>query len=238
MCTCLFSSRVISFINPILIVSGKKIWLVSLLASFVILEFVLTTCEYSVNYFYHFYWQIYKVFFYKGWVHESLLLVYRLQYDLPLKSVRMESFLDLLSLDWLLKLTNSINAVTDILITAALIALLHRSRTGFRRSDNMINRLILFTVNTGALTSILAIIIVIMVCIDRYILIILNSEENFRFSYILPPSFTLHFTAALVDVRINYLMSFILEVTYFRLPYSWSSLYEHTSRNVMSRKLS
>ena len=132
----------------------------------------------------------------------------------------MESFLDLLSLDWLLKLTNSINAVTDILITATLIALLHRSRTGFRRSDNMINRLILFTVNTGALTSILAIIIVIMVCIDRYILIILNSEESFRFSYILPPSFTLHFTAALVDVRINYLMSFILEVTYFRLPYS------------------
>ncbi|PAV15923.1 hypothetical protein PNOK_0878100 [Pyrrhoderma noxium] len=106
--------------------SGKKIWLVSFLASFVILEFVLTT-----------------FFFYKG--------------------VRMESFIDLLSLDWLLKLTNSINAVTDILITATLIALLHRSRTGFRRSDNMINRLILFTVNTGALTSILAIIIVIMI---------------------------------------------------------------------------
>ncbi|KAK2464937.1 hypothetical protein APHAL10511_003013 [Amanita phalloides] len=56
-------------------------------------------------------------------------------------------------------LTISINAIStaaDVLIAGTLTILLHRARTGFRRSDTMINRLILFVVNTGVLTSLCA----------------------------------------------------------------------------------
>jgi len=49
---------------------------------------------------------------------------------------------------------NIITAVTDLAIAAVLTYLLHRSRTGFRRSDSVITKLIVFTVNTGLLTSI------------------------------------------------------------------------------------
>ncbi|RXW25788.1 hypothetical protein EST38_g71 [Candolleomyces aberdarensis] len=52
---------------------------------------------------------------------------------------------------------NIVGVVADILITGALFFFLHRSRTGFKRSDTMISRLILFTVSTGFLTSLCAI---------------------------------------------------------------------------------
>lgn len=48
-------------------------------------------------------------------------------------------------------------AVTDTCIAAALCVLLQRGRTGFRRSDTLINRLILFTINAGLATSVFAV---------------------------------------------------------------------------------
>ncbi|KAJ8695577.1 hypothetical protein PTI98_008167 [Pleurotus ostreatus] len=48
-------------------------------------------------------------------------------------------------------------AAGDVVIAFALCVLLHRSRTGFQRSDSMINKLIIFAVNTGVLTSLCAI---------------------------------------------------------------------------------
>ncbi|KAF8231687.1 hypothetical protein L208DRAFT_50039 [Tricholoma matsutake] len=44
----------------------------------------------------------------------------------------------------------------DILIATSLVILLYRSRSGFKHSDTMINRLILFVVNTGVMTSLAA----------------------------------------------------------------------------------
>lgn len=41
----------------------------------------------------------------------------------------------------------------DIIITLSLCVLLHKARTGVRSSETMINRLILFVVNTGMLAS-------------------------------------------------------------------------------------
>ncbi|EIM85530.1 uncharacterized protein STEHIDRAFT_158158 [Stereum hirsutum FP-91666 SS1] len=52
---------------------------------------------------------------------------------------------------------NAITAATDVLIAVILCTMLHSSRTGFKRSDTMITKLIIFTVNTGLLTSIDAI---------------------------------------------------------------------------------
>ena len=62
-----------------------------------------------------------------------------------------------------LKFCFSLFAATDTLIALTLIVLLHRSRTGFEKSNNIINQLIVFTVNTGAIPSLLSLLIIVMV---------------------------------------------------------------------------
>ncbi|KAH8105638.1 hypothetical protein DFH11DRAFT_1733223 [Phellopilus nigrolimitatus] len=79
------------------------------------------------------------------------------------KGVQMASFADVPTIAWLSKLSNGLSAATDVVIAASLTFLLNRSRTGFRKSETMINRLILFTINTGMLTSVCAIVTVIFV---------------------------------------------------------------------------
>ncbi|KAF8069211.1 hypothetical protein FPV67DRAFT_1110612 [Lyophyllum atratum] len=46
----------------------------------------------------------------------------------------------------------------DILISISLVYLLHRARTGLRSTENVVNRLILYSVNVGLLTSAMAIV--------------------------------------------------------------------------------
>jgi len=48
----------------------------------------------------------------------------------------------------------SLGVATDILTAASLSYFLHKMRTGYKRSDTLINRLIIYSVNTGTLTSI------------------------------------------------------------------------------------
>ncbi|TFK37407.1 hypothetical protein BDQ12DRAFT_736268 [Crucibulum laeve] len=72
-------------------------------------------------------------------------------------SLHLKTFEELAHLKTLSILVNALAAAGDVLIAAALCTLLHRSRTGFQRSDTMINKLILFAVNTGFLTSLCAV---------------------------------------------------------------------------------
>ncbi|KAI0808397.1 hypothetical protein C8Q74DRAFT_1363765 [Fomes fomentarius] len=58
-------------------------------------------------------------------------------------------------------LTNSLIAVTDIAISLTLVALLITSRTGGSRLKRLINRLIFYTINTGLLTSVLALLAIV-----------------------------------------------------------------------------
>ena len=53
----------------------------------------------------------------------------------------------------------------DVAIAGSLIFLLQQSRTGFRRSDSIINRLILFSLNTGLLTSLDAVMSLITITV-------------------------------------------------------------------------
>ncbi|KAG6896678.1 hypothetical protein C0992_006751 [Termitomyces sp. T32_za158] len=81
--------------------------------------------------------------------------------------VRLISYVDILTalnaadrtrtLQWLSMAVNILAALGDALIAGALCFFLQRSRTGFRKSDTMIRKLIMFTVSTGVLTSICAI---------------------------------------------------------------------------------
>ncbi|KAM5540774.1 hypothetical protein V8D89_005418 [Ganoderma adspersum] len=49
---------------------------------------------------------------------------------------------------------NGMSAVCDIVITAALCYYLHSKRTGFKRTNSIIDKLIVYAVNRGALTAI------------------------------------------------------------------------------------
>jgi len=71
--------------------------------------------------------------------------------------MQTQTFVDGLHLTPLTIAMNTLSAVSDVLITGSLVVLLHWSRTGFRRSDTIINQLILFVVNTGMLTSCIAV---------------------------------------------------------------------------------
>jgi len=72
-------------------------------------------------------------------------------------SLGFHTFAELEHLKSLSITVNALAAAGDVLIAAILCTLLHRSRTGFRRSDTMITKLILFAVNTGFLTSVCAV---------------------------------------------------------------------------------
>lgn len=72
-------------------------------------------------------------------------------------ALRFETFAQLAHLKSLSIIVNALAAAGDVLIAGTLCTILHRSRTGFHRSDTMINKLILFSVNTGFLTSLCAI---------------------------------------------------------------------------------
>jgi len=60
---------------------------------------------------------------------------------------------------------NVLGVASDVAIAFTLIFLLQRSRTGFKRSETIINRLILFTINTGLLTSMCAIMSLISITV-------------------------------------------------------------------------
>ncbi len=52
---------------------------------------------------------------------------------------------------------NIMSFISDVGITVALTILLNASRTGYERSETVINKLIVFTINTGLLTSLCAV---------------------------------------------------------------------------------
>ncbi|EIW75988.1 hypothetical protein CONPUDRAFT_169214 [Coniophora puteana RWD-64-598 SS2] len=55
----------------------------------------------------------------------------------------------------------TVSACTDTLIASTLCFYLHRQRTGMRRTDTIINELLLYTINTGLVTSLFAIAVLI-----------------------------------------------------------------------------
>ncbi|PPQ80064.1 hypothetical protein CVT25_001493, partial [Psilocybe cyanescens] len=77
----------------------------------------------------------------------------------PLAGSRMqfETYEQLLSISPLTITINALSTVVDITIAASLCIMLHNARTGFKRSDSIINKLIVFIVNTGVLTTCCAI---------------------------------------------------------------------------------
>lgn len=72
-------------------------------------------------------------------------------------SLPLETFAELAHLKTLSITVNALAAAGDILIAGTLCTLLHLSRTGIHRSDTIYTKLIVFSLNTGLLTSLCAV---------------------------------------------------------------------------------
>ncbi|KAL4265676.1 DUF6534 domain-containing protein [Pleurotus pulmonarius] len=57
-------------------------------------------------------------------------------------------------ISWLMYTALSSGVAADFVITASLVTILFRSRTGFKRTDSLLNTLMLYTINTGLFTTI------------------------------------------------------------------------------------
>ncbi|EIN10381.1 hypothetical protein PUNSTDRAFT_112238 [Punctularia strigosozonata HHB-11173 SS5] len=68
-------------------------------------------------------------------------------------SLQLEDFQQLEKLKPLSITVNGLAAGGDLLIAIVLCVMLHTSRTGFKKSDTVIRRLMIYVVNTGLLTS-------------------------------------------------------------------------------------
>ncbi|VDC07742.1 unnamed protein product [Peniophora sp. CBMAI 1063] len=75
---------------------------------------------------------------------------------------------------WVFTLGLALSATLDVLITAAMFYYLQMSRTGFERMDHLIDTLLLYTFNNGALTSVATIAALVCWLCMRYNLIFLG----------------------------------------------------------------
>jgi len=74
-----------------------------------------------------------------------------------IKSLQFQNFAQLRTLKVASITVNALAAAGDVLIATILCSILQMSRTGFKRSDTMIKKLILFSMSTGLVTSICAV---------------------------------------------------------------------------------
>jgi len=72
------------------------------------------------------------------------------------KALKYRTFDGLQDIFWLAKTMDALCAVPDTAITIALFYFLNRSRTGFARSEAVVNKILMFSCNTGLLTALTA----------------------------------------------------------------------------------
>jgi hypothetical protein len=81
------------------------------------------------------------------------------------------------SVSWLLYTALSLVLAGDMSIAAILCTLLFRSRTGMGNTDPIINVLLMYTINSGLLTSVVAAIVVFTVS-SNWIVLLHSSLSN------------------------------------------------------------
>ncbi|KAG9225088.1 hypothetical protein CCMSSC00406_0008748 [Pleurotus cornucopiae] len=69
------------------------------------------------------------------------------------KAFELGSFLAFQSISWMMYTALSSGVASDVVIAVSLVTALLRSRTGFKRADSLVNTLMLYTINTGLFTT-------------------------------------------------------------------------------------
>ncbi|KAL1940989.1 hypothetical protein VTO73DRAFT_7625 [Trametes versicolor] len=67
------------------------------------------------------------------------------------------SITDFQNISWMVSVGYGFAGVGDVVLAGALVFVLHRSRTGSKRTDSILDTLIIYSLNTGVLTSIFSI---------------------------------------------------------------------------------
>ncbi|KAF8909956.1 hypothetical protein CPB85DRAFT_1435440 [Mucidula mucida] len=93
-----------------------------------------------------------------GWTSYLILFVY------TIIVLKYEFLTDLLEQVPMSTTLNAFGAACDLAITVIMVLYLEKSKTGFRKSTDMINRLIIFTFNTGIPTTICA--LMSLICLN------------------------------------------------------------------------
>ncbi|KAJ7334132.1 hypothetical protein DFH08DRAFT_299299 [Mycena albidolilacea] len=92
-----------------------------------------------------------------SWSSCVTLIVY------SINAVKLSLLSDVISLQKLSIASNTLSAVADITISVVLVVILHGAKTGFKQSTDLVNRLMVFTFNTGLPTSVCALVATICV---------------------------------------------------------------------------
>ncbi|KAF8319952.1 hypothetical protein DL93DRAFT_2153006 [Clavulina sp. PMI_390] len=72
------------------------------------------------------------------------------------------SFIEIVAeIRWLVTLWLGIQTAADLVIALSMVYLLHQRRTGFKTTDSMLNLMIVWTINTGLITAILSVIVLV-----------------------------------------------------------------------------
>ncbi|KDQ58601.1 hypothetical protein JAAARDRAFT_176614 [Jaapia argillacea MUCL 33604] len=126
----------------------------------------------------------------------------------PLKALHFSTVAQLSELKSLSMTVNVLAAASDVVIAAVMCVLLHRSRKGLELLDTMIKKLMIFSVNTGLMTSVCAVLslITISTCPGTFIYIAfyftlgrlyvnsllatLNARNSLRSSAVRPSNFS------------------------------------------------
>ncbi|KAF8334914.1 uncharacterized protein EI90DRAFT_3048861 [Cantharellus anzutake] len=76
----------------------------------------------------------------------------------------------------------TLEAVADLMIALAMSYFLHRRRTGFRQTDTVLRQLIVYAINTGLLTSVLALAVMFAFALYgfHFVHMILHSRSRLR----------------------------------------------------------
>jgi len=114
------------------------------------------------------------------------------------KVLKIESFFHIHQFDWVLYMSLSTGAFCDVLVCVSLCVILHRSRTGWPRTDSFITAFSLYAINTGVLITLCSVLtlltfallpdtmtyIAIYFCMDSVffnaLLATLNARTNLR----------------------------------------------------------
>ncbi|KAH9896846.1 hypothetical protein C8Q73DRAFT_429397 [Cubamyces lactineus] len=110
------------------------------------------------------------------------------------KGFSLPDYFALSGISDILYISLGVGVVADILIAASMCVLLAKRRTGFAKTDSMVRVLILYSVNTGALTSLCA-----LVCLITYA----TMPDNFIFIgvYFVLPKLFLNSLLATLNAR-------------------------------------
>ena len=96
--------------------------------------------------------------------------------------IRIHSFSQLRTQIKLAQTSSALETAAGLLLASVLIYYLQKSRTGFRGTESMINRIIMITIGTGLFPNIFAVLCFIFVCDSSYFILYLNRFRRLRSS--------------------------------------------------------